>query len=47
MGLILMRKGEAEHASERFSQSMAKLSALDHTYVRGMNAWCACGLGDV
>lgn len=47
MGLICLHRGEAGQSREWFNQSMAKLSALDHTYAEGMRAWCASGLGDL
>jgi tetratricopeptide (TPR) repeat protein len=47
MGTIALRQGDTAGARQWFSQSMAALSASDHTYAEGMRAWCACLLGDV
>jgi DNA-binding winged helix-turn-helix (wHTH) protein len=47
MGTIALRQGDTAGARQWFSQSMATLSASDHTYAEGMRAWCACLLGDV
>jgi DNA-binding winged helix-turn-helix (wHTH) protein/tetratricopeptide (TPR) repeat protein len=47
MGAIALRNGDFAGARKWFSESMATLSASDHTYAESMRAWCACLLGDL
>ena len=47
LGTLYLRRYSLQRAQEFFHRSLEALSASDHAYARAMQAWSACGLGDV